>query len=44
MAQINTRIQQKFDTYENWQASTLILKSGELLVLKWVMAPKNSRN
>ena len=32
MAQINTRIQQKFDTYENWQASTLILKSGELAI------------
>ena len=32
MGQINTRIQQKFDTYENWQASTIVLKAGELAI------------
>ena len=32
MGQLNSRIQQKFDTYENWKESSLVLKAGELAI------------
>lgn len=30
MATLNTRIQLKCDTYENWQANDIVLKNGEI--------------
>ena len=29
---LNTRLQLKYDTYENWYASTFILKAGEVAI------------
>lgn len=32
MANLNVRIKNKFDTYENWMSSTLILEAGEIAI------------
>lgn len=32
MANLNVRIKNKFDTYENWMASSLVLEAGEIAI------------
>ena len=32
MANLNVRIYNKFDTYENWMKSTLVLGAGEIAI------------
>lgn len=36
---LNTRIQLKYDSYENWNSSSVVLKAGEIAIA--YLAPAN---